>query len=123
MTFYTNYQTAATWGNCQLILCNNIVNIDPSIVDNMRFNYYPCDDDGNVSDYPIDIYQWYITDLSDWSVEWQEKTFDLKYTYSDLLDCYILCVDHYGTLWNSVSCEVKSQSWIEVNKDLEYKGL
>lgn len=142
-TFYTDYKTAATWGNCALILCNNIPEIDSSIYDNMRFDYYEkkcpecysdnikelkngykCNNCKKSFEYPheesLEIYQWFITDLSEWSVEWQEKTFNLKYTYSDLLDCYILCVTHYGTAWDYVPCEVKSQDWINVNKDKEY---
>lgn len=115
MTFYTDYRTASKWGDCQLILCNEILNIDNSIWDNMRFNYY------DENDNPIDIFQWYLTSLSEWEVEWNEKTFDLKYTYSDMLGCYILCVDHWGTSWDYVPCEVKNQSWIDVNKDKEFK--
>lgn len=113
-TFYTDYKTAAQWCNCALVLCNNIETIDSSIYDNMRFDYY--DKNGE----PTEIYQWYITDLSAWTVEFQEQAFNLKYTYSDLLDCYILCVDHFGTGWDYVPCEVKSKDWIEVNKDKEY---
>jgi hypothetical protein len=50
-----------------------------------------------------------------------KKTFDLKYTYSDMLDCYILCVTHWGTSWDYVECEVFSESWIESNPDLVNK--
>jgi hypothetical protein len=114
-TFYTDYKTASHWGNCQLIMCNNIADIDPTVWNNMRFDYYDKDDN------QVEIFQWFITDLTDWTVEWNEKTFDLKYTYSELLDKYILCVDHCGTSWDYVPCEVKSQSWIENNKDLKFK--
>lgn len=110
--FYTDYKTAATWGSCNLVLCNNLPEIDPSIYDHMKFDYYD-----NDTDEPLDIYQWYITDLTKWAVEWQQQTFDLKYTYSDLLNCYVLCVCHCGTSWDYVPCEVFSQSWIDVNKD------
>lgn len=115
-TFYTDYRTAAHWGNTQLIMCNNIPEIDPSVWDNMRFDYY----DEETGEYE-EIFQWFITDLSEWAVEWQEKTFNLQYTYSDLLDCYILCVTHWGTSWDYVPCEVFSESWKETNPELEYK--
>lgn len=115
-TFYTDYRTAAHWGNTQLIMCNNIPEIDPSVWDNMRFDYY----DEETGEYE-EIYQWFITDLSDWAVEWQEKTFDLQYTYSDLLEKYILCVTHWGTSWDYVPCEVFSEGWKESNPELEYK--
>lgn len=114
-TFRTDYKTAATW-QCSLILCNNIPEFDPSVWDNMRWDYY--DDE---QDEYTEIYQWYITDLSDWAVQWMEKTFDLHYTYSEVLDCYILCVTHWGTAWSGVPCEVFSEGWIEANRDLEYK--
>ena len=118
-TFYTDYKTAATWGDASLVLCNKISEIDPSIYDNARFNSYEDEE----SEYPVDIYQWFITDLSDWQVEWNEKHFpDLKYTYSDLLDCYILCVDHCGTAWTSVPTET-TKELIEINPNIEYKGL
>lgn len=113
-TFYTDYKTAATWGGCNLVLCNNIAEKDPSIRDNMKFNYYDENDD------PIEIYQWYITDLNNWAKDWQKQTFDLYYTYSELLDSYILCVPHFGTSWDYVPCEVFSDGWKEVNKDKEF---
>jgi hypothetical protein len=31
------------------------------------------------------------------------------YLYSDLLDLYILCVDHYGTSWDYVYCETTNE--------------
>lgn len=114
--FYTDFKTAATWGSCNLILCNNLPEIDPSVWDNMRFDYYD-----EESDSYKDIFQWFITDLNEWQVEYQERTFDLQYTYSDLLDCYILCVLHFGTSWRGVECEVYSESWIESNADKAYK--
>ena len=113
-TFYTDYLTAAKWDNCALVLCNNLPEIDSSIYNNANFEWD--DEEGN----QVIIYQWFITDLSEWSKEWQEKTFNLMYTYSDLLDCYILCVPHYGTAWDYVPCEVKSNDWIEVNLDKKY---
>ena len=99
-TFYTTYSEAVNWLHNDFVLCNNIVDIDESIWDNMRFNYF--DDDSN----PIDIFQWYITNASESDVEYLEKHFGLLFTYSEKLDCYILCVDHYGTSWDYVPCEV-----------------
>ena len=114
--FYTDYATAAKWGGTSLILCNNIAKIDDSIYDNMEFNYF------NENDEPIDIYQWYLTDDNADDVEWKKETFpELLYTYSDLLDCYVLCVNHFGTLWSGVATLVKNPRWIEFNKDKEYK--
>jgi hypothetical protein len=99
-TFYTTYAEAVNWLHNDFVLCNNIADVDESIWDNMRFNGY--DEDDN----PIDIYQWYITSASASDVEYLEKHFGLLFTYSDKLDCFILCVDHFGTSWNYVPCEV-----------------
>lgn len=96
-TFLTSYSEATNWLHNSYVLCNNIPSIDNSIWDNMNFNYF--DEDDN----PIEIYQWFITDCSQSDVEYLTKHFELKFTYSDLLDCYILCVDHFGTSWDYVS--------------------
>ena len=114
--FYTTYNIATHWLDGGLVLCNNITEIDPSIYDNFRFNYY---DDEN--DEYIEIYQYFITNWDDSEIEYLEKTFNLLFTYSEKLDCFILCVDHLGTMWQSVPCEVINQTWIDINKDLEYK--
>lgn len=96
-TYKTNYSVAVNWCNNALIICNNIAEIDPSVFDNMRFELFN-EEDGTEKE----IYQWFITDCSDEDVEYLEKTFGLLFTYSDLLDKYILCVDHFGTSWDYV---------------------
>lgn len=108
-TRYTTYQIATKWFDMNLILCNNICEIDSSVYDNFRFEFDENDD----------IYQWFLTDLTESNVEWMEKNFDLKFTYSDVLDCFVLCVDHYGTSWSGVMCGC-SDEWLEYNPDCEY---
>lgn len=95
MMYRTNYKKAVKWLNNSLILCNDITN-DPSLYDNMRFSFY--DDDDNV----CEIFQWFLTDCSESDVEFLEQHFGLKFTFSDALDLYVLCVDHYGTSWDYV---------------------
>ena len=97
-TFTTSYAEAVHWLHNSYVLCNNITQIDDSIWDNMEFDYYDVETDSY-----IDIYQWYVTDCSEWDVEYLKKHFELKFTYSDKLDCYVLCVDHFGTGWGYVS--------------------
>lgn len=99
-TTYTTYKEAVNWLHNSFVLCNNIQDIDQSIYDNIRFNYFDEDDE------PMEIFQWYITDCSQSDVEYLEKYFSLKFTYSDMLDCYILCVTHWGTSWDYVACPV-----------------
>ena len=100
-TFYTTYAEAVNWLHNSYVLCNNIVDVDESIWDNMRFSLYD-----EETETETEIFQYYITDASESDVEYLEKNFGLLFTYSDKLDCFILCVNHFGTSWNYVPCEV-----------------
>jgi hypothetical protein len=99
----TTYAEAVKWLHNSIILCNNITEIDPLIDYNFRFDQYDEENDSY-----IDIYQYFITDCSQSDVEYLEKYFDLKFSYSNLLDKYILCVDHCGTSWDYVACQVNN---------------
>lgn len=96
----TNYRVAVDWLNLNLILCNDIASVDPSVLDNMRFDSY---DEEN--DTYVDIYQYYLTSANESDVDWLEEHFGLHFTYSDALDLYVLCVLHYGTSWDMVYWE------------------
>ena len=89
--YKTNYRVAVEWCNNSYVMCNRIPEIDGSIYDNMRFSL---EDE--------EIYQWFITDCCDSDVNYLEETFGLLFTYSELLDCYVLCVNHWGTAWDYV---------------------
>ena len=97
-----SYSDAVKRFNNNLILCNNIPEFDLTVYDNMRFDLYDENDD------PKDIYQWYITDCNQTDVECLEDWYGLLFTYSEMLDAYILCVDHWGTPWRGVMIEDKS---------------
>lgn len=97
LTLQTNYRTAAYWLNGSLILCNEIQN-DPCFWDNCRFNLF------DENDNSVDIFQTYLTNYSEDDVCFLEDHFGLLFSYSDLLDLYVLCVDHYGTSWDYVHC-------------------
>lgn len=100
-TMYTDYKTAVHWCSNALIMCNNIPQIDPTVIDNARFDWYD-----EKTETETEVFQWFITDCSQWDVEYLEEHFPgLLFTYSDLLDCFILCVDHFGTAWSSVRIE------------------
>lgn len=92
MKYQTNYKKAVKWLNNSLILCNDIPSIDDSIFFNNRF----------ALDEESEIFQWFLTDCSESDVEFLERHFGLKFTFSDALDLYVLCVDHYGTSWDYV---------------------
>lgn len=94
----TNYRTAANWLHNSLILCNEVQN-EEMFWENCRFDVE--DEEGNY----MDIYQTYLTDCSESDVCFLEEHFGLLFSYSERLNLYILCVDHYGTSWDYVSCD------------------
>lgn len=101
---YTTYDQAVK--SLDLVLCNNIAEIDETFWDNIRFNLYKLDDEGNEIDNQKEIYQYFLTNGSESEIEYLEQKYGLLFSYSDLIDCYVLCVDHYGTLWSGVDVEV-----------------
>lgn len=113
MRKYTTYSIATHWLDGGLILCNDIGKVDESIFDNARFSWF---DEENETE--TEIYQYFLTSWGESDVEWLEKTFGLLFTYSDKLDCFVLCVDHCGTMWSGVSCEVLNDEWARCNPDL-----
>lgn len=91
--YSTNYSVAVHWLNNSLVRCNNIPEFDRSIFENANFSW----------EETVDIFQWYITDCSDTEVDFLTKNFPgLLFTYSDKLECWVLCVDHFGTAWDYV---------------------
>lgn len=100
MKYLTNYKVATQWLNGSLILCNDIVNIDPSVFENLRFETY----DEETGEY-TEIYQYFLTNYDEGDVEFLEQHFNLLFSYSDMLDLYVLCVDHFGTSWDYVATE------------------
>lgn len=101
----TNYRTAANWLNGSLILCNEIAQIDDTILDNARFDWY-----NEESEEYIEIYQYFLTNYSQSDVEFLEEHFNLLFSYSDKLNLFVLCVDHYGTSWDYVHCSTDLES-------------
>lgn len=79
-------------------MCNNITDVDTFL--EYRFDFYN-EEDGTYTD----IYQHYLTDCSLDDVEFLEEHFGLLFAYSETLDLYVLCVDHYGTAWDYVPCD------------------
>lgn len=113
MTKQTTYYIATHWLWHSYVLANNITQ-DTSVFDNFRFDFY--DEEGE----PMEIYQWYITDANESDVAWLERTFGLLFTYSDLLDCFVLCVPHFGTGWDYVPCDILNEAVLESNLDIVY---
>lgn len=100
MEYKTTFAVAVKWCNNSLIRCNEIAHLDETIWDNMRF----------ALDEEDEIFQYYITDCTEDDVEFLESHFtQLYFTYSEMLDKYILCVTHWGTAWDYVMIETDIQ--------------
>lgn len=117
---YASYKTIVEYFIGDIVLCNNITEIDESVYDNLTIEekyynendeeiteeeYY--NDDNAYCDNSVpDIYQYYLCHVSDYDKEQCEKA-GLILSHSDILDCDVLCVDHYGTSWDYVLTDVK----------------
>lgn len=78
------------------VLCNNIENIDNTIWDNLNSNFSE----------DTEIYQYFLCNLSDFETEILNNM-GIILSYSNLLECDVLLVDHYGTNWDYVLSDVK----------------
>lgn len=110
-----SYRTLVDMFIGDILLCNNICEVDSSVYDNMGFSDY--DEENGCY---IDIYQYYLCDTS--CKEELEK-YGFLFSYSDMLDLDVLCVDHFGTSWDYVltDCPI-FDTWEELeeyNKNLE----
>lgn len=56
-----------------------------------------------------EFYQYYIIYISNFNLEYLQKCKQktLKICYSELLDCYVLCADHFGTSWDYIGSDFK----------------
>ena len=90
-----------------IVLCNNIANIDYDIFSNIiNDNYYDKDDEEYEDN---EFYQYYLCNLDEWQKNRLKET-DVIISYSDVLDCDVLMVDHYGTSWDYVMTDIE---WTE----------
>ena len=102
-----SYRTLVNRFIGDLVLCNNIVKIDTSIWDNVLVGELY---DEETESYP-EIYQCYACNVGQFEIdcmrELTKNNNDIILTYSDVLDCNILMVDHYGTSWDYVLTNVE----------------
>ena len=118
-THRASYATLARQFDC--VLCNNIFDVDPSAWDNVEcgcvFNYYyngeeiseeearELEEKGeDVREEWREFFQFYIVDNN--GREWLEQAGEVV-LYSEALDVYIWCVDHWGTSWAYVMTSIK----------------
>ena len=119
---YASYRTIVSRYIGDIVLCNNIIDVDPSVFDNLLIEsnekyynengeeiteeeYYN-DSNAYCETNDTEIYQYYLCNVSQWEKEHAEAA-GLILSYSDMLDCDILCVDHFGTSWDYVLTDVK----------------
>lgn len=106
-----NYRTLFNFLFTDSVLCNNIVNIDNEFMFNSVIDDEDCTE--------LEFYQYYIVEVDTWRLE-QYKNYikennidtDIYLFYSDILDCYICGVSHFGTSLDCVPTDIK----IEVDK-------
>ena len=57
----------------------------------------------------IDIYQYYLIDIDSYTLELLQENNckDLIIAWSETLEEYILCVDHFGTSWDYVLTDIE----------------
>lgn len=97
---YTNYRVAVHWLGNNYILCNEIPKVDETVNWNMESE-----------DLDEEIYQWYLSDCTKSDVEALVNYFpDLIFSYSEKLDLYVLCVDHWGTSWDYVMISTTNEN-------------
>ena len=119
---YASYRTIVERFIGDIVLCNNIVEVDISVLDNMQYDseekyynsngeeiteeeYYEDENAYSERNEP-DIFQWYLCNVTEWEKD-NLKEIGIIMSYSDMLDCDVLCVDHYGTSWDYVLTDVK----------------
>lgn len=102
MRYFCDYNTAIKWCHNSFILFNELNELDENIWEN-----YPEDEEGNF----IEVYQTFITDCSDFDVQFLQRRFKgLYFVWSDKFCKWFLLVDHYGTSWDYVPVEITKQT-------------
>ena len=90
-----------------IVLCNNITEVDDEICNNVDERNLIDEDGDEIND--LDIYQYYICNVSEWAKE-QLKGTGVILSYSKVLDCDVLMVQHWGTSWDYVITDIE---WTE----------
>lgn len=90
-----------------IVLCNNITEVDDEIWDNVDESNLIDEDGDEMND--LEIYQYYLCNVGEWQKE-QLKGTGVILSYSKVLDCDVLMVQHWGTSWDYVMTDIE---WTE----------
>lgn len=90
-----------------IVLCNNITEVDDEIWDNVGESDLIDEDGDEIND--LEIYQYYLCNVGEWQKE-QLKGTGVILSYSKVLDCDVLMVQHWGTSWDYVMTDIE---WTE----------
>ena len=104
----SSYKTLIDRFISDLVLCNNLPNIDDSIFYNIQV--------GELTE-ETEIFQYYLCNINQWDIESLKELTndnnDIIISYSDLLECDVLMVDHWGTGWDYVPTTIELTNNIE----------
>ena len=101
---YASYRTIVEHFIGDAVLCNKLPEVDPSIWDNINCNNSSEEDDEETT-FP-EIFQYFLCNISDFDKDICLSA-GLILSYSDLLECDVLMVDHWGTSWDYVLTDIK----------------
>ena len=88
------------------VLCNNLPNVDYDIYYNIiNNNYYDDEIDIDMENYD-NYFQFYLCNINEYEKDFLKET-DIIISYSEVLDCDVLMVDHYGTSWDYVMTDIE----------------
>ena len=99
---FASYKTLVNYFIGDIVLCNNIQDIDFNFWENIECEDFYNEETGEQKE----IYQFFLCNVSDFQKE-QAKKAGLILSYSDMLECDVLLVDHWGTSWDYVLTNVK----------------
>ena len=89
-----------------IVLCNNIVDIDEDLWNNVEVGQLYNEE----TDEYTEIFQYFVCNVSEWEIETLKELTkdnnDIIIAYSYVLDTHILMVDHFGTGWDYVLTSV-----------------
>lgn len=104
-----NYSEAVNYFGNSFVLCNKAVEIEPYWFESLWGDWFREGEDNEMPE----IYQYFVSNCSEREVRDLCDWFGLLFFYSEALDCFVLCVDHFGTAWRYVP--------VEDNRPAEYR--